>query len=70
MNRTVLLIVLVVLVIVAIGVWAFYLRGRQYPKEYTGPPPQGPGAPTTMDRPMGMGQPTPAPQQQPATGVQ
>jgi len=68
MNRTVLLIVLVVLVIIAAVVWALYLRGRQYPKEYTGPPPQGPGAPTTMEKPMGLGQPTTT--QQPTTGLQ
>lgn len=70
MNRTTLLIVLVVLIVVAAGIWVFYVRGRQYPKEYTGPPPQGPGAPTTMDRPMGMGQPTPTQQKQPAAGIE
>ena len=70
MNRTTLLIVLIVLIVIAAGLWGLYLRGRQYPKEYTGPPPQGPGAPTVMDKPMGMGQPTTTPQRQPSVGLE
>ena len=55
MDRKSLIILLIVLVVIAVGLWAWRLRTTQYPKEYTGEQPAGPGAPMKMDRPMGMG---------------
>ncbi len=73
MNRTTLIVILVVLAIIAVGIWAWTLRPRQYPKKYEGEAPAGPNAPQVMDRPMGVerqpgGQGT-APEQ-PKAGVQ
>jgi hypothetical protein len=76
MDRKTLIIILVVLAVIAAGLWAWRLRSTQYPKEYTGEQPAGPGAPVKMDRPMGVGQPggvqqpqPQQPQQQPQAGV-
>ena len=55
MDRKSLIILLIVLVVIAVGLWAWRLRTTQYPKEYTGEQPAGPGAPMKMDRPMGVG---------------
>ncbi len=55
MNRTVLIGLLLLLAIIAVGLWIWRLRATQYPKEYTGPMPTGPGAPMQMEKPMGMG---------------
>lgn len=55
MERKTLIGILVVLVIIAVGIWILRLRSAQYPKEYTGEQPLGPGAPMKMDRPMGIG---------------
>jgi len=75
MDRKTLVIILVVLAVIAVGVWAWRLRST-YPKEYTGEQPSGVGAPMKMDRPMGVGQPggvqqpqPQQPQQQPQAGV-
>ncbi len=39
MDRKTLIIILVVLVVIAVGLWALRLRTTQYPKEYTGEQP-------------------------------
>ncbi len=69
MERKTLVGILLVLVIVAIGIWILRLRSTQYPKEYTGEQPSGPGAPMKMDRPMGIGGQgvSPGTQQRPPT---
>jgi hypothetical protein len=71
MNRIKLIGILIALAVVAVLVWAWWLRASQYPKEYKGDQPSGPGAPMRMDRPMGVGGQggSPAPEQ-PRTGAQ
>lgn len=55
MDRKTLITILVILAIIAVGVWVVRLRSMKYPKEYTGEQPSGPGTPMKMDRPMGVG---------------
>ena len=69
MNRTMLIGILIVLVILAVGIWVWRLRSVQYPKEYTGEQPLGPGAPMKMEQPMGVGSQGGAPGQ-PKAGAQ
>jgi hypothetical protein len=70
MDRKTLIIILVVLAVIAAGLWAWRLRSTQYPKEYTGEQPAGPGAPMKMDRPMGVGGQGGQQPQQPQAPVQ
>ncbi len=69
MSRKTAVGILIVLVIIAVGIWILQLRSMQHPKEYTGEQPSGPGAPMKMDAPMAIGGQgaSPGTQQRPPT---
>ncbi len=54
MDRRTLIAILIVLAIVAAGIWVWRLRATQYPKEYMGEQPAGPGAPMKQTESVGV----------------